>query len=256
MIFMKILKDKRGFALVETIICALFVASIFTLLFTQMYPITGSTEATYNYDDIGTKYIAHYLREIITTDRKWLEKRFRSTSNSEKLSLFDLLYNSTKDGTALKSDYLLDNNNPDTFISAFCGGSILVDSNNTLSDKTTISLSLSNENTIDPTTGENVYNGKNNEYYCEKYIKEANINRVFFYPYHITKKSGGGWTNKDSDSSFAAYLSQLPTHQYSTKKSSTNPRYMWMIVEVRHENKDTDKSGEYYYSYASIEVHD
>lgn len=262
---MKKLKGNKGFALVETIICALFVAAIFTLLFTQLYPISGNFEATEYFDDIETKYIAHYLRQIITTDRTWTEKTYSYGKNGKKYSLFDLLYKG-------KSFTILPAPEPSSSSRIFCEGTIAANSENQFS---MIGLNLSNEKSIDPDTGESTFNGRNNAYYCHQFVYASKISRVWFAPYNLTTFIKN---NADPNSSFAnsneninsaqKYFRQLPTHSRNKKATSSKPRYMWMIIEVQHENKDTDKLGgynstnkedktaKYYYSYAKIEVHD
>lgn len=260
---MKRLQGNSGFALVETIICALFVASIFTILFTQLYPISGSFEATEYFDDIETKYIAHYLREIITTDRTWSEKTYLNRATNLKYSLFDILYDSAI--LSSSNNYKNFSISPDSSTSArtFCEGGVFYQLGQ-LGNWAVVGLNLSNEKSIDPDTHESTFTGRNNAYYCQQFVHQANISRVWFTTYDLTKT-----IEKNTETSnFGKYLKQLPTHSRSSKATSTNPRYMWMIVEVQHENKDSDKKGsfnsftneskvlDYYYTYAKIEVHE
>lgn len=255
-------KNCNGFALVETIVCALFVASIFTLLFTQMYPLAGSYEATDYFDDIQTKYIAHYLKQIIVTDRVWKEKRWSDNQNPNvKYSLFDLLYNTANGSSGV---FGAGNVKVDRNSALFCEGGIVVRADGTLNTAGNIALGLTNERTNDVDTGENIFNGKNNAYFCRQYVEMANITGVWFLPYDLTNvkkmaaNEGAGLSHASTSdkSSMNAYLRQLPTHKHSWKAKSTEPRYLWMVIEVQHDNKNTDEIGDYYYSYASIEVHD
>ena len=55
---MKKKNKKNGFAMVEVLIAAVTVISIFTLLYNSIYPIVGISKASENYDDIDSKYIA------------------------------------------------------------------------------------------------------------------------------------------------------------------------------------------------------
>lgn len=259
---MKKVKNSKGFALVETIVCALFVATIFTLLFTQMYPLSGNFEATEHFDDIQTKYIAHYLKQIIVTDRVWTEKRHFYNQNPDvKYSLFDLLYNSAKGSGILVG---VGNRKVSTNSALFCEGGFSVKSDGTLNVKDNISLGLTNEKTLDIDTGEKIFNGKNNAYFCRQYVEAANITGVWFFPYNLSDVKSGARNEGDeltyaassNNTSMHTYLMQLPTHKHSWKATSKNPRYMWMVIEVKHENKNTDETGDYYYSYAAIEVHE
>lgn len=258
---MKRLQGNNGFALVETIICAFFVASIFTILFTQLYPISGSFEATEYFDDIETKYIAHYLREIITTDRTWSEKTYLDRDTNLKYSLFDVLYSSVVSNNYRRFNAF--SSSSSTSARIFCEGAVSYQRGQ-LANWLMVGLNLSNEESLDPNTKESTFTGRNNAYYCYQFVQQANISRVWFTTYDLSKT-----IEKNTEANnFGKYLKQLPTHSRSSKATSTNPRYMWMIVEVQHENKDSDKRGtfnsytnesateDYYYTYAKIEVHE
>jgi len=60
--------NKKGFALVETLIVSVFVISLFTFFYANMFPLIGEYERYENYDDISTKYMAHYFRMMILQD--------------------------------------------------------------------------------------------------------------------------------------------------------------------------------------------
>ena len=65
---MKKVKNIKGFALVETLIGAIFVVVLFVMIFENYFPFIAKYERYENYDDLDSKYIAHYLREMITVD--------------------------------------------------------------------------------------------------------------------------------------------------------------------------------------------
>lgn len=65
---MKKVKNIKGFALVETLIGAIFVVVLFVMIFENYFPFIAKYEQYENYDDLDSKYIAHYLREMITVD--------------------------------------------------------------------------------------------------------------------------------------------------------------------------------------------
>lgn len=54
--------NNKAFALVETLIVTVFVMTIFTFIFTSLYPLVGKYEAHERYDKVDGKYIAHYYR--------------------------------------------------------------------------------------------------------------------------------------------------------------------------------------------------
>ena len=48
--------NKKGFALVETLIVSVFVMTIFSLIFTNFFPMMGEYERREGYDDIDSIY--------------------------------------------------------------------------------------------------------------------------------------------------------------------------------------------------------
>lgn len=57
--------NNKGFALVETLIVSAFVMGIFTLLFTNFYPMMGEYEKRENYDDIDSVYKTYFIKRMI-----------------------------------------------------------------------------------------------------------------------------------------------------------------------------------------------
>ena len=57
--------SNKGFVLAETIIVAVFMVTIFTVLYSNYYPIMGNFEKREFYDDIDSKYIAFWLKYMI-----------------------------------------------------------------------------------------------------------------------------------------------------------------------------------------------
>lgn len=62
---MKKRMNKKGFALVETMVCAVFVCAIFMMLITNYYPLLGKVERYQNYDETENKYMAYHLGKLI-----------------------------------------------------------------------------------------------------------------------------------------------------------------------------------------------
>lgn len=56
--------NSRGFILVETLIVGVFIMGIFTLLYTNFFPLIGEYERIRNYDTVESIYIAHWARMI------------------------------------------------------------------------------------------------------------------------------------------------------------------------------------------------
>ena len=56
--------NRDGFILVETLIVGVFIMAIFSLLYTNFFPLIGEYERYKDYDTVESVYIAHWAREI------------------------------------------------------------------------------------------------------------------------------------------------------------------------------------------------
>ncbi len=63
-IFLKKLNQK-GFVLIETLVVAVFIMTIFSLLFTNFYPLFGEYEKRETYDDVEGKYVAYWTKQFL-----------------------------------------------------------------------------------------------------------------------------------------------------------------------------------------------
>ena len=73
--------NKKGFALVETLIVSVFVMTIFTIIYTNFFPIMGEYERREGYDDIDNIYKTYLIKKMIES------KYFTSAGKSEFNSL-------------------------------------------------------------------------------------------------------------------------------------------------------------------------
>ena len=60
--------DSRGFIMAETLVVALFLMSIFTMIYVNFYPMIGEYEKRENYDDVDGKYVAYWIKKLIESD--------------------------------------------------------------------------------------------------------------------------------------------------------------------------------------------
>ncbi len=58
-------KNKNGFVLAETLVVSVIVMGIFSLIYANYYPLIGEYERREVYDDIDSKYVAHWIRKMI-----------------------------------------------------------------------------------------------------------------------------------------------------------------------------------------------
>ena len=54
--------NKKGFALVETLIVSVFVATVFTIMYTNFFPMFGEYERRERYDDVDSIYRTFVLK--------------------------------------------------------------------------------------------------------------------------------------------------------------------------------------------------
>lgn len=93
---MKKRNNQRGFALVETLICAVFVCAIFMLLIVNYYPLLGKVERYQNYDETENIYITYHLISLIKKNTSFFNTTSVNSTNPLKI------YN----GNQAESDYL------------------------------------------------------------------------------------------------------------------------------------------------------
>jgi len=60
--------NNKGFALVETLVVTTFVMIIFSIIYTNFYPLLGEYERRGTYDDLDGKYAAYWFKRIIQKD--------------------------------------------------------------------------------------------------------------------------------------------------------------------------------------------
>ena len=93
----------------------------------------------------------------------------------------------------------------------------------------------------------------NNKQYCQSFMDEANITRVYLTKYDTTSLKSKIKTDESDDISraFELYVNYMPTF---TNSAASKTGYYRIIVEIKHDNVDSDKEDAYYYTYANIEV--
>lgn len=216
---MKRIVNCKGFAMVETLIAAVSVIGIFTLLFNLIYPMVGGYQTSLNYDDLDTKYIAFYIREMLETD---------ATPNTQKSYLMDF---EEGEGTYRKYSRKVfemegateTNEDHLTYTNEICDG---------LDDGTR------NER-------------KNNQYFCRKYVEAANVTNIFITNYNtVDFKDQIKSSNSSFTRSFKNYVAYMPTFKDAKEEKKQN--YRRIIVEVEHTSSNTSEGK--YYTYATMEV--
>ena len=207
----KLRNNNKAFALVETLIGALFVVAVFMVLFENYYPIVGKYERYENYDDLESKYIVHYLRQMIEADPN--KSSIINKIGSTGYYLF---------GATVQDGDITTTATPNELC-------------------TLLSLQGS----------------FNNKQYCQNFIDEAKITKIFLSDYNTTtfKNAVKNHTlvsgSEEISRAFELYVDYMPTFKNS---ASSKSGYRRLIIEIKHENNDSSKEGTDYYTYANIEV--
>lgn len=83
--------NNKGFALVETLIVSVFVMSIFSLMYTNFFPMIGEYEKREKYDDIDSVYNTFLIKRML-----------------EDVSAMTGYYNTAKNGVLTGGFYKID----------------------------------------------------------------------------------------------------------------------------------------------------
>ncbi len=88
--------SNKGFVLAETIVVAVFMVTIFSVLYSNYYPIMANYEKREYYDDIDSKYVAFWLKYMLQDPS--YKNDFKSSIDSLGYTFFscDEITNSTK----------------------------------------------------------------------------------------------------------------------------------------------------------------
>lgn len=65
----KVRLTNRGFVMVETLIVAVFVATIFSIIYSNLYPIMAEYEKREVFDDVDGKYGTYWFKKIIQSEQ-------------------------------------------------------------------------------------------------------------------------------------------------------------------------------------------
>lgn len=61
--------DNKGFILAETLIVSIFLLLMFTMIYSNYFPIIGEYEQRENYDDVDGKYVAYWIKKLIESEQ-------------------------------------------------------------------------------------------------------------------------------------------------------------------------------------------
>jgi len=65
--------NNKGFILAETLVVCVFLMLMFTMIYTNYFPIIGEYEKREVYDDVDGKYVAYWVKKLVESDQYRLE---------------------------------------------------------------------------------------------------------------------------------------------------------------------------------------
>lgn len=212
--------NNKGFALVETLVCALFVVVIFVVIFENYLPIMAKYNRSEKYDDLDSKYLAFYVKAFIETDKPAIINSIHNKLPSNK-------YLYTFEPCTVEKCLSL-NPVPED----------ITEINNSTGGAFELCTMLSSEN----------------RQKCQDFIDKSNITRVYLTQYETTDlkdkvKNPDEAAKIDELKNISyplqLYIDNIPTYE-ATARDKTG--YKRLIIEIKNERSKT------YYSYANIEL--
>lgn len=243
--------NSKGFVLAETLVVTVFLMIIFTMLYTNFYPLIGEYEKRENYNDVNGIYATYWLKRmiespdyIITTQSQ--KDRF-ATYGYIRFNCSDLATNSNTQQLCVRLVKAFEvegcdkrGDGCDIFITRYQIGYKSTDSDD-IKNKYKFKNTVQNyRETRAEEIGMDVDNYKNacvNDLCPSPCSTEKNT--------AATKKCEKKAKQKVFRAHFQDYVNNLPNY---TTPSLNNAQYR--VIAIFHHTKDNNN----YYSYATIEV--
>lgn len=209
--------NKKGFALVETLIVSVVVMTIFTILYTNFYPMMGEYSKRENYDDIDSIYNTYLIKTLLENSKsKGFE--FAAMKNNIDSNVINRIFHADFDKDSINSF------KKDT---EYC------------------------KNLTPNIEGENLTN------YCINLLFETKAINVYLTKYNLTplKKNISEIENNINnimDEYTKDYIDTLP--YYSKVENSNGYTYRIIVEYVKEINKESENSRKEIYSFSTMGV--
>ena len=151
--------NKKGFILVETLIVGVFIMGIFSLLYTNFFPLIGEYERYKDYDTVESTYIAHWARMIAL--KGLTESSYTTARNTGYLDITDCSLYTNSDGVADCSAFVTMNNVSKIYLTPYS----TVQFKNFVKDNNSFSRSFREYISYLPTYSKNTSKTANSGYY-------------------------------------------------------------------------------------------
>ena len=165
--------NRQGFILVETLIVGVFVMGIFSLLYTNFFPLIGEYERYKAYDTVESTYIAHWARMIAL--KGLTDSSYTTASNTGYVDISDCSLYTNSDGIASCSAFINMNNVSKIYLTPYS----TVDFKNFVKDNSSFSRSFREYVSYLPTYSKNTSKTPDSGYY--RVIVEYVSNDVYRY---------------------------------------------------------------------------
>lgn len=227
--------NKKGFVLAETLVVAVFMATIFTIIYVNFYPLIGEYEKRENYDDLDSKYDIYWFKRLVQNKQALSTTTWRNYTGPEYTTLCD----SDNDGycdvdnAKLKTGYikLIPNSRPELECNMFS-----TNNENGVNYKE-MCIALKNQTEIQKL------------YLTTYYLNDTNRQELI-YQNTDTNAYFKKKINTENDENFKDYVNYLPDYRFP---SPNGARFRLVAQFLRHTHKGY-ADDEPYYTYATIEV--
>lgn len=91
--------DNKGFVLVETLVVAVFLVSIFSILYNNFYPLMGEYERRETFDDIDSKYKIYWIKRMVQDSSYNLDTKSLTKSDPSYKVFLEFSCNNFPSGT-------------------------------------------------------------------------------------------------------------------------------------------------------------
>lgn len=209
--------NKKGFALVETLIVSVIVMVIFSILYTNFFPMMGEYERREGYDDIDSIYKSYLIKTFLeTSEYNGVNfKSFLDQTTNENKGYYVKIFEAELDkstGIAKKD-------------ANWCGA--LVPNND--------------EKQLE---------------YCRNLFYETGVNKVYITKYNLSSLKQnlkkGADPQSDLDSSTKDYIDTLP--YYSKVENNNGYSYRIIVEYVKYTNINSEAGRKELYSFSTIGV--
>lgn len=209
--------NKKGFALVETLIVSVIVMVIFSILYTNFFPMMGEYERREGYDDIDSIYKSYLIKTFLeTSEYNGVNfKSFLDQTTNENKGYYVKIFEAELDkstGIAKKD-------------ANWCGA--LVPNND--------------EKQLE---------------YCRNLFYETGVNKVYITKYNLSSLKRnlkkGDDHQSDLDSSTKDYIDTLP--YYSKVENNNGYSYRIIVEYAKYTNINSKAGRKELYSFSTIGV--